>query len=102
MTRISIKVSPETHEHLKELQIEHGFSSFDKTILFLHQQLNEQEEIDNIQIRRIETLQKQNDELHQAFLSQQEVAKNLKQLIGSVERIGEKVDICMNNVRLKK
>ncbi|VXB39103.1 hypothetical protein EXIGUO8H_180005 [Exiguobacterium sp. 8H] len=102
MARIGIKVSPETHERLDELRIEQGFSSFEMTISFLYRQLKAQQEIDDLRVRQIETLQKQNAELHRAFLNQEDMMKHLKKLIGSVESIDGKMETWMLMTRPKR
>lgn len=73
MARIGIKVSPETHDRLNDLRMEHGFSSFDEIINYLYEEVREHQYTVTLQSQEIMTLRQKARDLESILKAQRSV-----------------------------
>lgn len=83
MTRISMKVSPETHDRLNDLRMEHHFSSFDETINYIHEELQEHQYTVTRQNQEILMLRQKTREL-EVILKAQRSLENAQAVSGKM------------------
>ncbi|VXB38617.1 hypothetical protein EXIGUO8H_130005 [Exiguobacterium sp. 8H] len=87
----SIKIKEDTYEMLMRMKEKNSFASMDDVIRHFH---HEYAVIENVK-SRLQQLQQENDALHRAYVKQQNVSHELKNLHEAVETIGKKIETRM-------